>query len=283
MYFLICEVIEMAFLENTGAFCSGKGAGRRRRFTAAVVLLLVCVFAVGAVSADTGTVSDQARLQTPSFWDAGTLTEPTLTEPTLTEPTLTEPTLTEPTLTEPTLTEPTLTEPTLTEPTLTEPTLTEPTLTEPTLTEPTLTEPTLTEPTLTEPTLTEPTLTEPTLTEPTLTEPTLTESEGLSTPSFRDEETYVCEECGQPNRLEIPELWSSDQTGTGDAHQLKKQSLIVVDQSGMQAALRSNDGVFSSDMQHQSTPKLWISDTYFCEECGEPIQLETPRLFVSAQ
>ena len=243
MYFLICEVIEMAFLENTGAFCSGKGAGRRRRFTAAVVLLLVCVFAVGAVSADTGTVSDQARLQTPSFWDAGTLTEPTLTEPTLTEPTLTEPTLTEPTLTEPTLTEPTLTEPTLTEPTLTE----------------------------------------PTLTEPTLTEPTLTESEGLSTPSFRDEETYVCEECGQPNRLEIPELWSSDQTGTGDAHQLKKQSLIVVDQSGMQAALRSNDGVFSSDMQHQSTPKLWISDTYFCEECGEPIQLETPRLFVSAQ
>ena len=228
----------MAFLENTGAFCSGKGAGRRRRFTAAVVLLLVCVFAVGAVSADTGTVSDQARLQTPSFWDAGTLTEPTLTEPTLTEPTLTEPTLTEPTLTEPTLTEPTLTEPTLTE---------------------------------------------PTLTEPTLTEPTLTESEGLSTPSFRDEETYVCEECGQPNRLEIPELWSSDQTGTGDAHQLKKQSLIVVDQSGMQAALRSNDGVFSSDMQHQSTPKLWISDTYFCEECGEPIQLETPRLFVSAQ
>ena len=208
----------MAFLENTGAFCSGKGAGRRRRFTAAVVLLLVCVFAVGAVSADTGTVSDQARLQTPSFWDAGTLTEPTLTEPTLTEPTLTEPTLTE-----------------------------------------------------------------PTLTEPTLTEPTLTESEGLSTPSFRDEETYVCEECGQPNRLEIPELWSSDQTGTGDAHQLKKQSLIVVDQSGMQAALRSNDGVFSSDMQHQSTPKLWISDTYFCEECGEPIQLETPRLFVSAQ
>ena len=207
----------MAFLENTGAFCSGKGAGRRRRFTAAVVLLLVCVFAVGAVSADTGTVSDQARLQTPSFWDAGTLTEPTLTEPTLTEPTLTEPTLTEPTLTEPTLTEPTLTEPTLTE------------------------------------------------------------------PSFRDEETYVCEECGQPNRLEIPELWSSDQTGTGDAHQLKKQSLIVVDQSGMQAALRSNDGVFSSDMQHQSTPKLWISDTYFCEECGEPIQLETPRLFVSAQ
>ena len=227
----------MAFLENTGAFCSGKGAGRRRRFTAAVVLLLVCVFAVGAVSADTGTVSDQARLQTPSFWDAGTLTEPTLTEPTLTEPTLTEPTLTEPTLTEPTLTE-------------------------------------------------------PTLTEPTLTEPTLTESEGLSTPSFRDEETYVCEECGQPNRLEIPELWSSDQTGTGDAHQLKKQSLIVVDQSGMQAALRSNDGVFSSDMQHQSTPKLWISDTYFCEECGdtyfceecgEPIQLETPRLFVSAQ
>ena len=263
MYFLICEVIEMAFLENTGAFCSGKGAGRRRRFTAAVVLLLVCVFAVGAVSADTGTVSDQARLQTPSFWDAGTLTEPTLTEPTLTEPTLTEPTLTEPTLTEPTLTEPTLTEPTLTEPTLTEPTLTEPTLTEPTLTEPTLTE--------------------PTLTEPTLTEPTLTESEGLSTPSFRDEETYVCEECGQPNRLEIPELWSSDQTGTGDAHQLKKQSLIVVDQSGMQAALRSNDGVFSSDMQHQSTPKLWISDTYFCEECGEPIQLETPRLFVSAQ
>ena len=206
----------MAFLENTGAFCSGKGAGRRRRFTAAVVLLLVCVFAVGAVSADTGTVSDQARLQTPSFWDAGTLTEPTLTEPTLTEPTLTEPTLTEPTLTEPTLTEPTLTEPTLTE------------------------------------------------------------------PSFRDEETYVCEECGQPNRLEIPELWSSDQTGTGDAHQLKKQSLIVVDQSGMQAALRSNDGVFSSDMQHQSTPKLWISDTYFCEECGEPIQLETPRLFVSA-
>ena len=193
----------MAFLENTGAFCSGKGAGRRRRFTAAVVLLLVCVFAVGAVSADTGTVSDQARLQTPSFWDAGTLTEPTLTEPTLTEP--------------------------------------------------------------------------------TLTEPTLTESEGLSTPSFRDEETYVCEECGQPNRLEIPELWSSDQTGTGDAHQLKKQSLIVVDQSGMQAALRSNDGVFSSDMQHQSTPKLWISDTYFCEECGEPIQLETPRLFVSAQ
>ena len=218
----------MAFLENTGAFCSGKGAGRRRRFTAAVVLLLVCVFAVGAVSADTGTVSDQARLQTPSFWDAGTLTEPTLTEPTLTEPTLTEPTLTEPTLTEPTLTE-------------------------------------------------------PTLTEPTLTEPTLTESGGLSTPSFRDEETYVCEECGQPNRLEIPELWSSDQTGTGDAHQLKKQSLIVVDQSGMQAALRSNDGVFSSDMQHQSTPKLWISDTYFCEECGEPIQLETPRLFVSAQ
>ena len=218
----------MAFLENTGAFCSGKGAGRRRRFTAAVVLLLVCVFAVGAVSADTGTVSDQARLQTPSFWDAGTLTEPTLTEPTLTEPTLTEPTLTEPTLTEPTLTE-------------------------------------------------------PTLTEPTLTEPTLTESEGLSTPSFRDEETYVCEECGQPNRLEIPELWSSDQTGTGNAHQLKKQSLIVVDQSGMQAALRSNDGVFSSDMQHQSTPKLWISDTYFCEECGEPIQLETPRLFVSAQ
>ncbi|HJK33395.1 MAG TPA: hypothetical protein O0W94_04815 [Methanocorpusculum sp.] len=217
----------MAFLENTGAFFSGKGAGRRRRFTAAVVLLLVCVFAVGAVSADTGTVSDQARLQTPSFWDAGTLTEPTLTEPTLTEPTLTEPTLTEPTLTEPTLTEPTLTEPTLTEPTLTEPTLTE--------------------------------------------------------PSFRDEETYVCEECGQPNRLEIPELWSSDQTGTGDAHQLKKQSLIVVDQSGMQAALRSNDGVFSSDMQHQSTPKLWISDTYFCEECGEPIQLETPRLFVSAQ
>ena len=213
MYFLICEDIEMAFLENTGAFCSGKGAGRRRRFTAAVVLLLVCVFAVGAVSADTGTVSDQARLQTPSFWDAGTLTEPTLTEPTLTEPTLTE----------------------------------------------------------------------PTLTEPTLTEPTLTESEGLSTPSFRDEETYVCEECGQPNRLEIPELWSSDQTGTGDAHQLKKQSLIVVDQSGMQAALRSNDGVFSSDMQHQSTPKLWISDTYFCEECGEPIQLETPRLFVSAQ
>ena len=207
MYFLICEDIEMAFLENTGAFCSGKGAGRRRRFTAAVVLLLVCVFAVGAVSADTGTVSDQARLQTPSFWDAGTLTEPTLTEPTLTEPTLTEPTLTEPTLTEPTLTE----------------------------------------------------------------------------PSFRDEETYVCEECGQPNRLEIPELWSSDQTGTGDAHQLKKQSLIVVDQSGMQAALRSNDGVFSSDMQHQSTPKLWISDTYFCEECGEPIQLETPRLFVSAQ
>lgn len=198
----------MAFLENTGAFCSGKGAGRRRRFTAAVVLLLVCVFAVGAVSADTGTVSDQARLQTPSFWDAGTLTEPTLTEPTLTEPTLTE---------------------------------------------------------------------------PTLTEPTLTESGGLSTPSFRDEETYVCEECGQPNRLEIPELWSSDQTGTGDAHQLKKQSLIVVDQSGMQAALRSNDGVFSSDMQHQSTPKLWISDTYFCEECGEPIQLETPRLFVSAQ
>lgn len=198
MYFLICEDIEMAFLENTGAFCSGKGAGRRRRFTAAVVLLLVCVFAVGAVSADTGTVSDQARLQTPSFWDAGTLTEPTLTEP-------------------------------------------------------------------------------------TLTEPTLTESEGLSTPSFRDEETYVCEECGQPNRLEIPELWSSDQTGTGDAHQLKKQSLIVVDQSGMQAALRSNDGVFSSDMQHQSTPKLWISDTYFCEECGEPIQLETPRLFVSAQ
>lgn len=183
----------MAFLENTGAFCSGKGAGRRRRFTAAVVLLLVCVFAVGAVSADTGTVSDQARLQTPSFWDAGTLTEPTLTEP------------------------------------------------------------------------------------------TLTESGGLSTPSFRDEETYVCEECGQPNRLEIPELWSSDQTGTGDAHQLKKQSLIVVDQSGMQAALRSNDGVFSSDMQHQSTPKLWISDTYFCEECGEPIQLETPRLFVSAQ
>ncbi|HJK43016.1 MAG TPA: hypothetical protein O0X11_05820, partial [Methanocorpusculum sp.] len=143
--------------------------------------------------------------------------------------------------------------------------------------EPTLTEPTLTEPTLTEPTLTEPTLTEPTLTKPTLTEPTLTE------PSFRDEETYVCEECGQPNRLEIPELWSSDQTGTGDAHQLKKQSLIVVDQSGMQAALRSNDGVFSSDMQHQSTPKLWISDTYFCEECGEPIQLETPRLFVSAQ
>ncbi|HJK83776.1 MAG TPA: hypothetical protein O0X00_06170, partial [Methanocorpusculum sp.] len=125
--------------------------------------------------------------------------------------------------------------------------------------------------------------TEPTLTEPTLTEPTLTESGGLSTPSFRDEETYVCEECGQPNRLEIPELWSSDQTGTGDAHQLKKQSLIVVDQSGMQAALRSNDGVFSSDMQHQSTPKLWISDTYFCEECGEPIQLETPRLFVSAQ
>ena len=233
----------MAFLENTGAFFSGKGAGRRRRFTAAVVLLLVCVFAVGAVSADTGTVSDQARLQTPSFWDAGTLTEPTLTEPTLTEPTLTEPTLTEPTLTEPTLTEPTLTEPTLTEPTLTE----------------------------------------PTLTEPTLTEPTLTESGGLSTPSFRDEETYVCEECGQPNRLEIPELWSSDQTGTGDAHQLKKQSLIVVDQSGMQAALRSNDGVFSSDMQHQSTPKLWISDTYFCEECGEPIQLETPRLFVSAQ
>ena len=227
MYFLICEDIEMAFLENTGAFFSGKGAGRRRRFTAAVVLLLVCVFAVGAVSADTGTVSDQARLQTPSFWDAGTLTEPTLTEPTLTEPTLTEPTLTEPTLTEPTLTEPTLTEPTLTEPTLTEPTLTE--------------------------------------------------------PSFRDEETYVCEECGQPNRLEIPELWSSDQTGTGDAHQLKKQSLIVVDQSGMQAALRSNDGVFSSDMQHQSTPKLWISDTYFCEECGEPIQLETPRLFVSAQ
>ena len=223
----------MAFLENTGAFFSGKGAGRRRRFTAAVVLLLVCVFAVGAVSADTGTVSDQARLQTPSFWDAGTLTEPTLTEPTLTEPTLTEPTLTEPTLTEPTLTEPTLTE--------------------------------------------------PTLTEPTLTEPTLTESGGLSTPSFRDEETYVCEECGQPNRLEIPELWSSDQTGTGDAHQLKKQSLIVVDQSGMQAALRSNDGVFSSDMQHQSTPKLWISDTYFCEECGEPIQLETPRLFVSAQ
>ena len=223
MYFLICEDIEMAFLENTGAFCSGKGAGRRRRFTAAVVLLLVCVFAVGAVSADTGTVSDQARLQTPSFWDAGTLTEPTLTEPTLTEPTLTEPTLTEPTLTE------------------------------------------------------------PTLTEPTLTEPTLTESGGLSTPSFRDEETYVCEECGQPNRLEIPELWSSDQTGTGDAHQLKKQSLIVVDQSGMQAALRSNDGVFSSDMQHQSTPKLWISDTYFCEECGEPIQLETPRLFVSAQ
>ena len=222
MYFLICEDIEMAFLENTGAFFSGKGAGRRRRFTAAVVLLLVCVFAVGAVSADTGTVSDQARLQTPSFWDAGTLTEPTLTEPTLTEPTLTEPTLTEPTLTEPTLTEPTLTEPTLTEPTLTE-------------------------------------------------------------PSFRDEETYVCEECGQPNRLEIPELWSSDQTGTGDAHQLKKQSLIVVDQSGMQAALRSNDGVFSSDMQHQSTPKLWISDTYFCEECGEPIQLETPRLFVSAQ
>ena len=218
----------MAFLENTGAFFSGKGAGRRRRFTAAVVLLLVCVFAVGAVSADTGTVSDQARLQTPSFWDAGTLTEPTLTEPTLTEPTLTEPTLTEPTLTEPTLTE-------------------------------------------------------PTLTEPTLTEPTLTESGGLSTPSFRDEETYVCEECGQPNRLEIPELWSSDQTGTGDAHQLKKQSLIVVDQSGMQAALRSNDGVFSSDMQHQSTPKLWISDTYFCEECGEPIQLETPRLFVSAQ
>ena len=213
----------MAFLENTGAFCSGKGAGRRRRFTAAVVLLLVCVFAVGAVSADTGTVSDQARLQTPSFWDAGTLTEPTLTEPTLTEPTLTEPTLTEPTLTE------------------------------------------------------------PMLTEPTLTEPTLTESGGLSTPSFRDEETYVCEECGQPNRLEIPELWSSDQTGTGDAHQLKKQSLIVVDQSGMQAALRSNDGVFSSDMQHQSTPKLWISDTYFCEECGEPIQLETPRLFVSAQ
>lgn len=208
MYFLICEDIEMAFLENTGAFCSGKGAGRRRRFTAAVVLLLVCVFAVGAVSADTGTVSDQARLQTPSFWDAGTLTEPTLTEPTLTEPTLTE---------------------------------------------------------------------------PTLTEPTLTESGGLSTPSFRDEETYVCEECGQPNRLEIPELWSSDQTGTGDAHQLKKQSLIVVDQSGMQAALRSNDGVFSSDMQHQSTPKLWISDTYFCEECGEPIQLETPRLFVSAQ
>ena len=203
----------MAFLENTGAFCSGSGAGRRRRFTAAVVLLLVCVFAVGAVSADTGTVSDQASLQTPSFWDAGTLTEPTLTEPTLTEPTLTE----------------------------------------------------------------------PTLTEPTLTEPTLTESEGLSTPSFRDEETYVCEECGQPNRLEIPELWSSDQTGTGDAHQLKKQSLIVVDQSGMQAALRSNDGVFSSDMQHQSTPKLWISDTYFCEECGEPIQLETPRLFVSAQ
>lgn len=203
MYFLICEDIEMAFLENTGAFCSGKGAGRRRRFTAAVVLLLVCVFAVGAVSADTGTVSDQARLQTPSFWDAGTLTEPTLTEPTLTEP--------------------------------------------------------------------------------TLTEPTLTESGGLSTPSFRDEETYVCEECGQPNRLEIPELWSSDQTGTGDAHQLKKQSLIVVDQSGMQAALRSNDGVFSSDMQHQSTPKLWISDTYFCEECGEPIQLETPRLFVSAQ
>ena len=203
----------MAFLENTGAFCSGKGAGRRRRFTAAVVLLLVCVFAVGAVSADTGTVSDQARLQTPRFWDAGTLTEPTLTEPTLAEPTLTE----------------------------------------------------------------------PTLTEPTLTEPTLTESEGLSTPSFRDEETYVCEECGQPNRLEIPELWSSDQTGTGDAHQLKKQSLIVVDQSGMQAALRSNDGVFSSDMQHQSTPKLWISDTYFCEECGEPIQLETPRLFVSAQ
>ncbi|HJK76558.1 MAG TPA: hypothetical protein O0X03_02950, partial [Methanocorpusculum sp.] len=198
-----CEDIEMAFLENTGAFCSGKGAGRRRRFTAAVVLLLVCVFAVGAVSADTGTVSDQARLQTPSFWDAGTLTEPTLTEPTLTEP--------------------------------------------------------------------------------TLTEPTLTESGGLSTPSFRDEETYVCEECGQPNRLEIPELWSSDQTGTGDAHQLKKQSLIVVDQSGMQAALRSNDGVFSSDMQHQSTPKLWISDTYFCEECGEPIQLETPRLFVSAQ
>ena len=243
MYFLICEDIEMAFLENTGAFFSGKGAGRRRRFTAAVVLLLVCVFAVGAVSADTGTVSDQARLQTPSFWDAGTLTEPTLTEPTLTEPTLTEPTLTEPTLTEPTLTEPTLTEPTLTEPTLTE----------------------------------------PTLTEPTLTEPTLTESGGLSTPSFRDEETYVCEECGQPNRLEIPELWSSDQTGTGDAHQLKKQSLIVVDQSGMQAALRSNDGVFSSDMQHQSTPKLWISDTYFCEECGEPIQLETPRLFVSAQ
>ena len=228
MYFLICEDIEMAFLENTGAFCSGKGAGRRRRFTAAVVLLLVCVFAVGAVSADTGTVSDQARLQTPSFWDAGTLTDPTLTEPTLTEPTLTEPTLTEPTLTEPTLTE-------------------------------------------------------PTLTEPTLTEPTLTESGGLSTPSFRDEETYVCEECGQPNRLEIPELWSSDQTGTGDAHQLKKQSLIVVDQSGMQAALRSNDGVFSSDMQHQSTPKLWISDTYFCEECGEPIQLETPRLFVSAQ
>ena len=228
MYFLICEDIEMAFLENTGAFFSGKGAGRRRRFTAAVVLLLVCVFAVGAVSADTGTVSDQARLQTPSFWDAGTLTEPTLTEPTLTEPTLTEPTLTEPTLTEPTLTE-------------------------------------------------------PTLTEPTLTEPTLTESGGLSTPSFRDEETYVCEECGQPNRLEIPELWSSDQTGTGDAHQLKKQSLIVVDQSGMQAALRSNDGVFSSDMQHQSTPKLWISDTYFCEECGEPIQLETPRLFVSAQ
>ena len=213
----------MAFLENTGAFCSGKGAGRRRRFTAAVVLLLVCVFAVGAVSADTGTVSDQARLQTPCFWDAGTLTEPTLTEPTLTAPTLTEPTLTEPTLTE------------------------------------------------------------PTLTEPTLTEPTLTESGGLSTPSFRDEETYVCEECGQPNRLEIPELWSSDQTGTGDAHQLKKQSLIVVDQSGMQAALRSNDGVFSSDMQHQSTPKLWISDTYFCEECGEPIQLETPRLFVSAQ
>ena len=208
----------MAFLENTGAFCSGKGAGRRRRFTAAVVLLLVCVFAVGAVSADTGTVSDQARLQTPSFWDAGTLTEPTLTEPTLTEPTLTQPTLTE-----------------------------------------------------------------PTLTEPTLTQPTLTESGGLSTPSFRDEEAYVCEECGQPNRLEIPELWSSDQTGTGDAHQLKKQSLIVVDQSGMQAALRSNDGVFSSDMQHQSTPKLWISDTYFCEECGEPIQLETPRLFVSAQ
>ena len=238
----------MAFLENTGAFCSGKG-----------------VFAVGAVSADTGTVSDQARLQTPSFWDAGTLTEPTLTEPTLTEPTLTEPTLTEPTLTEPTLTEPTLTEPTLTEPTLTEPTLTEPTLTEPTLTEPTLTEPTLTEPTLTEPTLTEPTLTEPTLTE---SEGLSTPSLGLSTPSFRDEETYVCEECGQPNRLEIPELWSSDQTGTGDAHQLKKQSLIVVDQSGMQAALRSNDGVFSSDMQHQSTPKLWISDTYFCEECG---------------